>query len=266
MVKLVAKQAVDATTLPGISLLFAPEQAYFYDRGSDHFRVAQNARQDGTILDVKGHGFRHVFSAPTGSGTVAKFTISLDGDTVYRISGIDRKLGSFLDADLEGTMKMLFKKNDTFKGSSGNDTFAGGNGKDKLSGNGGNDVLRGEKGKDKLDGGEGSDILDGGGGKDTYVFSVAPDPDSRDTIVKFKSGEKINLAADAFGALAKGALPEDHFHVVGSGTQDADDYILYNPATGVLSYDSDGNGSGKTISFAVVQLNANLDAGDILVI
>src|SRR5690606_37765919 len=108
-------------------------------------------------------------------------------------------------ADLEGTMKMLFKRNDTFKGSSGNDTFAGGNGKDKLSGNGGNDVLRGEKGKDKLDGGEGSDILDGGGGKDTYVFSVAPDPDSRDTIVKFKSGEKINLDADAFAALAKGA-------------------------------------------------------------
>jgi Ca2+-binding RTX toxin-like protein len=266
MVKLVAKQAVDVTTLPGISLLFAPERAYFYDRGSDHFRVAQDASKEGTILDVKGHGFRNVFSTPTGAGTVDKFTISLDGDTVYWISGVDQKLSSFLDADLEGTMKTLFKKDDTFKGSSGNDIFAGGNGKDKLFGNGGNDTLRGEKGKDKLDGGEGSDILNGGGGKDTYVFSVAPNADTQDSIVKFKSDEKINLEADAFGALAKGALPEDQFHVVGNGTQDANDHILYNPATGVLSYDADGNGSGAAISFAVVQLDANIDAGNIFVV
>jgi Ca2+-binding RTX toxin-like protein len=267
MVKVVAKQAVDVTTLPGISLLFTPERAYFYDRGNDHFRVAQDASKEGTILDVQGHGFRHVFSTPTGAGTVEKFTISLEGDTVYRISGVDKKLGSFLDDDLESATKLLFKKNDTFKGSSGNDIFAGGNGKDKLSGNGGNDTLRGDKGKDKLDGGEGTDILDGGGGKDTYVFSIAPSADSRDTIVKFKSGEKIHLDADVFGALAKGGLPEDQFYVAGSGTQDANDHIVYNPATGALSYDADGSGAAAAaIPFAVVQLNANLDAGDIFVV
>ena len=52
-------------------------------------------------------------------------------------------------------------------------------------------------------------------------------------------------------------LGASHFFV-GAAAQDADDFVLYNPATGALSYDADGSGSGAAVTFA--QVTAGLGA------
>ena len=46
------------------------------------------------------------------------------------------------------------------------------------------------------------------------------------------------------------------FFQVNPAAADANDYIVYNKATGVLSYDNDGNGAHAAIAFAVLQQQA----------
>ena len=60
-------------------------------------------------------------------------------------------------------------------------------------------------------------------------------------------------------------LPASQFLVVGAHLQDADDHILYNPTTGALSYDADGNGLGLAVQFAVLTTHPAITNADILV-
>ncbi len=267
MVKLVTKSALNSDLLPGVSWLFDKESSYFYDRNNDSFKVAQNAEKQGPILTVRGDGFNYIFSQPTRDGTVEKLVVRQDGDQFYKITGLDIGLGKLLDSNFEKALKALFKGNDTLKGSSGIDVLNGHSGKDKLFGKDGNDTLYGKKGDDILDGGKGSDRLDGGGGLDTYVFKIAPDASSYDTIVKFRVGETIELGRKAFPALSKGPLPADQFFIVGEGTKDDNDHIIFDRASGNLFYDPDGTGSAPAVRFAAIQANyQKLGADDFLVV
>lgn len=268
MVTLIAKQALDSNQLPGISMLFTPETAYFYSRKDDGFKVAPNAKLEGTLLEVRGDDFRYVFSRPTGAGTVTELIVRTNHDPYYKISGLDRELSDILDSDPEKAASIFFKGNDKFRGSPGDDKFDSHKGKDKLLGKGGADSLYGRAGSDVLDGGEGSDTLDGGGGIDTYVFRSAPDSSATDTIVKFRPNETIELGRkNAFEVLSKGPLPQDAFLVVGDGVQDDNDYILFDPSLSALYYDSDGNGSAPAIRFATLQAGFdNIGADNFLVI
>ena len=58
-----------------------------------------------------------------------------------------------------------------------------------------------------------------------------------------------------FTGLAAGTLNADAFHI-GAAAADAEDRIIYNSATGALSFDSNGNAAGGVIRFA--QLTAGL--------
>jgi Ca2+-binding RTX toxin-like protein len=269
MVKLIAKQALDSSQLPGVEMLFKPHTAYFYSRNDDDFRVAQNALKEGTILDVHGDGFNYLFSRPTGAGTVTEVKIRLDKEPYYKVTGLDVKLDAIFDADLDKATKLFFKGNDKFSGSPGNDIFNGRDGKDELLGKGGADTLYGKSGNDTLDGGKGNDILDGGGGTDIYVFKTT---DGTDSIVKFKAGETIELGAKAFTSLTKGQLPEDQFFVEGSGVQGENAYIVYRKgvgdANGLVYYDPDGGaGSSPVIAITFLQPEfGKLGADNFLVI
>jgi RTX calcium-binding nonapeptide repeat (4 copies) len=141
-------------------------------------------------------------------------------DTVYGGKGNDYIQGGF--------------NGDRLYGEEGNDDLRGGNGLDLIVGGVGNDTIRGAKGTDTLTGGEGADV---------FIFHTDLDGTINvDTITDFVSGvDRIELSSAIFGnAGAVGAN-------VGLSQ-----YITYNAATGVLSYDQDGAGSGAAKAFAVL--------------
>jgi Ca2+-binding RTX toxin-like protein len=136
--------------------------------------------------------------------------------------------------------------------------FLGSSGADTLTGGVGNDVIAG---------GLGHDVLTGGAGADTFAFTAPPSVAANvDRITDFSSGtDKIALSRSAFTALSSGALPAAAFaQAIGAVT--SEQHVLYNQATGILSYDTDG--SGSTAAVAVVQLNPGqaLTAQDIKVV
>jgi len=226
--------------------------------------VAPNALLEGTLLEVGGHGFKYLFSRPTGAGTVTDLTVHLDDVLVYKLSEADVELRDIFDADIETATRKLFEGDDKFEGSTGNDKFTGHEGDDKFAGKGGDDTLLGKAGKDTLDGGEGSDTLNGGSGKDAYLFKTAPG--AVDTIVKFQSGETIKLAKSAFAGLTDGKLAADQF-VIGQDAGDENDHVIYDPTSGALYFDPDGDGSAARTKFAQMQPSLdNFSADNILVI
>jgi Ca2+-binding RTX toxin-like protein len=131
----------------------------------------------------------------------------------------------------------------------------------------GNDTLFGLGGVDVLNGGPGNDTMIGGAGGDSYIFNAAIAAGHIDTIIGFVSGSDHILLDDSiFSALATGALPSGAFRS-GAAALDADDRIIYDPATGALYYDPDGNGAAVAqIQFAQLQGAPALASTDFVVI
>ena len=118
-------------------------------------------------------------------------------------------------------------------GAAGSDTLLGGSGADTLIGNAGNDRLDGGADNDMLIGGAGNDTLLGGSGADTFVFNLAVGLGGIDAILDFVDGtDLIGLSSAVFAAPVM-------------------DFIVYDAAAGVLSYDADGAaGAGTAVAFA----------------
>jgi uncharacterized delta-60 repeat protein len=129
---------------------------------------------------------------------------------------------------------------------------------DTLNGGAGADTLNGASGDDTLVGGNGSDLLTGGGGADAFVFNLAPNASSnKDTITDFTSGtDMLQLSKAVFTAIsgAVGGLTTEQFWSADGAVagHDADDRIIYNPTTGALYYDADGNGVGTAMQIALL--------------
>jgi Ca2+-binding RTX toxin-like protein len=138
---------------------------------------------------------------------------------------------------------------------------------DVLSGNAGVNVINGGEGVDVLDGMGGNDVLAGGAGSDVFAFTTALSGNV-DRIEDFTKGEdKIRLENAIFTKLlTTGTLGAGNFKVIGSAALDADDFILYNKATGALYYDADGSGAGVAAQFAVVGVNLALANTDFTVV
>lgn len=134
----------------------------------------------------------------------------------------------------------------------------------------GNDIanrLDGGYGADRIDGGQGEDVLIGGGGADLFAFTTAPGAGNIDQILDFEAGiDRIALDDAIFAGLAPGALAAGAF-AVGAVALEADDRILYDPATGALLFDADGAGGADAVMFASLQSNlTTLAATDFIVI
>lgn len=166
---------------------------------------------------------------------------------------------------------------DALDGGEGNDSLLGGVDDDTLLGGAGNDILQGGAGADTLDGGSdndvvlggpGADTLTGGAGSDYFHFGaalVAPDgtPINVDLITDFSHAEADMLVLTTLPGSAFEALNgKDALEVMGN-------YVLYDPQTGLLSYDADGlAGPGEAVPFArlgEVTHTAALQASDFLV-
>lgn len=269
MVKFIAKQPITFVNLTGVSLLSNPNKVTFTDRESDGF-TAENGT---TRIVVGGEDFSYFGGRPKATtGTIEDIKYyGLDVETdkfvlYYRLKGAKLDLHeAATESDLAKITEEVFAKKDVLVGSSGNDVLDGFKGNDELRGRGGVDTLHGDGGKDRLDGGEGNDTLDGGKNTDTFVFKSDPST-GVDTIVSFEKGEKIELSDKVFAGLTEGALGAEHF-ALGAQATTADHRILYNPGTGQLLYDSDGNGAATAVAIAVLPANlTHLDASSIFVI
>lgn len=134
----------------------------------------------------------------------------------------------------------------------------GSNGADKLTGSGGNDIIAG---------GAGNDVLTGGAGADTFAFTAAPNATKNlDRITDFASGtDKLSLARSVFSALSPGDLSTAAF-VQAIAAVTTDQHVIYNQATGVVSYDADGSGGGAAIAVAQLTPGQALTAQDVKVV
>jgi serralysin len=141
-----------------------------------------------------------------------------------------------------------------------------------LNGAAGNDRLVAGAGSDWLLGGLGNDLLSGGGGNDDFGFNTAPSASAnRDIITDFANAagnnDTIYLENAVFTKLGAGAAHalNPAFFRVGAAAADANDFIVYNRATGALFYDANGSSAGGAIQFATLITKAALTAGDFVV-
>lgn len=138
--------------------------------------------------------------------------------------------------------------NNTINGLAGNDQIRGGFGDDRLNGGAGADNIQGGDGNDRISGGTGIDHLFGGADNDTFVYDVAVNVANRDVIHDFTVGEDLyGLARSIFGGVLGATITADELRL-GSAALDANDHLIYNKASGNLSFDTNGNvGGGSTL-------------------
>jgi Ca2+-binding RTX toxin-like protein len=157
---------------------------------------------------------------------------------------------------------------DTIIGSALADTILGGTENDILTGNADNDGLTGGNGNDHLSGGFGRDTLTGGLNNDFFVFNTAPNTSAnRDIVTDFSHvADTVQLENAVFTKLGAPGILKSAFLRLGTGAHDADDHIIYNHATGVLSYDVNGDAAGGVQQIALLQNKPVLTLGDFVVI
>jgi Ca2+-binding RTX toxin-like protein len=141
---------------------------------------------------------------------------------------------------------------------------------DTLVGTAAADRIYGSDGGDKIFGKEGNDILTGGADWDKFVFDTALGSGNVDTITDFDPRyDYIYLDNAIFTKLGSGSLSSPHrlsSSWFDDWADDSNDYVLYDKATGVLSYDADGNGSGAAIQIAHLTPGTDLGNVDIFVV
>jgi Ca2+-binding RTX toxin-like protein len=139
---------------------------------------------------------------------------------------------------------------------------------DTLIGNALANRLTGGAGNDTLAGGAGNDTLIGGLGGDTFRFDASLNASTnRDAITDFSidQGDTIELVNAIFTALPIGPLADSAF-LIGTAAITASQRILYNSATGSLSYDADGNGAATAMAFATLTRGLALSSSQFSVI
>ena len=147
-------------------------------------------------------------------------------------------------------------------------------GTDKILGLAGNDIIIGGTGNDLILGGLGKDKLTGGAGKDTFFFDTKAVSSNVDTITDFKSGvDKLQFSKAIFtklGTIGAFSSNDQRFYSSATGTaHDASDRLIYNTSNGVLSYDSDGNGTAANpviIEILGRSSHPTLTAADIILV
>jgi len=191
-------------------------------------------------------------------------------DTLIGGEGID--WASYSDATSSVTVNLVTDPfAGTTTGGAGNDTLRyienvqGSKFNDKLNGNDLDNSLDGSAGNDTLNGQQGKDTLTGGDGKDIFKFTVNGPADK---ITDFNvPNDTIQLENGVFKALTTtGVLAVNQFKV-GSKAADANDFVIYNKATGVLLYDADGNGANAAaVQVAILSAGLNMTNADFVVI
>lgn len=127
-------------------------------------------------------------------------------------------------------------------------------------GNNQNNRITGNNLDNILNGGDGSDTLTGGAGADQ--FELGAWNIGNDTFTDFTSGQdKIVLSGFGLGTLTAG-----YNFIINAGSAGARATLLYNTATGILSFDADGTGTTAAREIAVLSTKPVLSVSDFILI
>jgi Ca2+-binding RTX toxin-like protein len=266
MAYLGAARAIDFAAIPELELLDA--NPVYSARSVNGFTATKGA----FALNVKGSDFAYDNGKPVEDrGLVNILKGVADGEPSFTIKDIDIAYGRLFDAlseSLDYALDQIFRDDDTLNGSPFDDHLIGYDGADAINGRKGNDVVDGRHGGDTLNGGKGRDTLIGGMDKDadSFVFDTAAGKANADTVSRFRKEDVCHLDNDVFTSLeAEGPLKAKYFHK-GSQARDANDFALYDRATGKLFYDRDGSGDAGKKLIAIFTAKPDIDHSDLMVI
>ena len=181
------------------------------------------------------------------------YRVDSSGDSLVESAGgasggdsVEATAASFtLPANVE-FLRYLGNAGFTGVGNAADNYLFGGPGADFLSGLDGNDVLRGFGGADTWLGGSGADVF--------YINGGEP---GLPRILDFASGaDKVTLNPANFTRTATVD------YVAGPTPTSANSTFLYDTATGILSYDSDGTGAAAAIQLARLNTGLTLTGAD----
>ncbi|MCX5493761.1 calcium-binding protein [Kaistia dalseonensis] len=195
-----------------------------------------------------------------GNGDDHYYVDELD-TVVEEVDGGNDTVWASISYSIEGTnlenIRLQGTGNIDATGSSAANLLTGTSGDNVLRGLDGNDRLYGYDGNDTLSGGAGNDYLVGGNGHDIFLFDAPILAANADIIADFTRGEdKIALSSSVFEGLNLGDLDKAAF----------DEHIVYNQATGRISWDADGPGGAAPILFATVTAGLPLSETDFVVV
>jgi Ca2+-binding RTX toxin-like protein len=154
-----------------------------------------------------------------------------------------------------------------FEGNANTQTFIGTTKADVFVGNGGNDTLTGGAGADTFVFGKVHEMVVTGAATapQSYV-DTAFNLTGVDTITDFLHGtDKIELHLDQYTNLA-GFSAANLVSNASGAAADANDYLLFNTTSKMLSYDADGNGAGTAINIATLTGVTTFTASDVVVV
>jgi serralysin len=191
------------------------------------------------IENVRGSSYNDAFYGTTGANVLR----SGKGNDI-----IDGRAGNDILQAEEG--------NDTLRGGDGNDDLSGGDGTDNLNGGNGNDILSGDGGKS---------FMTGGAGRDRFKLGPTATKSAATEITDFRPADDTMAFSQLTFFKIGRTLDKNEFYI-GSTAHDADDRLIYNKATGWLTYDLDGNGSRAAYYVALLDKGLSLTTGDFLIL
>lgn len=192
----------------------------------------------------------------TGLGGNDRYEVGV-GDRIVETStgGVDTVSSSTISLDLAN---FAFVERITLLGSA-NLNAVGGTGSNILAGNAGANVLNGLAS---------SDDLFGGAGRDSFRFTTALNASTNvDRITDFNvADDTIQLDDAVFTRFTAGTAVSTAYFRIGTAAADANDYLIYNRATGALIYDNNGNAAGGATQFATLSTGLALTIADFAII
>lgn len=199
--------------------------------GNDTYILTEDGNLD-VIIETENQG---IDSIRTRVSTTLESYVNVEN--IYLLNYPGTGSSPFIPSDIDAI------------GSAADNYLSGSSGNNRLEGRGGNDILEGQFG---------NDTLIGGPGADKFRFQNELNPNINvDTITDFniQEGDRIELRASIFGPLVAGQLVPATRFTIGATANTPDQRLLYNPLTGTLTYDSNGNTAGGATIFAILPTN-----------
>jgi Ca2+-binding RTX toxin-like protein len=249
--------------------------------GVDTFRITTgigaNTQANGTIM-LTNANFKSMEVVQVG-GTVGRLNVEdaalqlLNDHYYHRANGSVADLSNTLGNNGGSINNVVVNASGVttnglrFEGNANTQTFIGTTKADVFVGNGGNDTLTGGGGADKFVFGKVHEMVVTGAATapQSYV-DTAFNLTGKDTITDFTRGsDKLELNDDQFAALL-GGITNSNVKANATGTAtDANDYLVFNTSTKMLSYDADGSGAGLAVDIATLTGVSTLNASDFII-